>query len=68
MPRTYLVKTYKIESFAEIVIIASNKRQAIKKTREGKVAFGIKPKFKKPVVNPIYLAFERNRKMERKVY
>jgi len=66
MPRTYLVKIYKVESATEINVIASNKRQAIRKAREGKIAFGIKPKFKKPIVSPIYLAFERNNKMERR--
>lgn len=67
MPRIYLVKIYKIKSVAEVVVIANNNRQAIKKVREGKIAFGRKTKFKKPIVNPIYLAFEfpRNKKMER---
>lgn len=66
MPRTYLVKIYKVKSVAEIITIASNKRQAIRKIRDVKLPGNKrKLKFEKPISNPIYLAFERNDKMER---
>jgi len=60
MPRVYLIKAYRIKSSAEVSIIASNKRQAIKKIREGK--FRGKLKFEKSVISPIYLAFEKTTK------
>ena len=65
MTRTYLVKVYKVESVAEVVVIASNNRQAIKKVATGRIPLKRKLKFRKPIVNPIYLAFERNKKLER---
>lgn len=65
MRKVYLVKVYKVKSVAEYFTRADNKRKAIRKVMDGKILKRGKLKFKRPIVSPIYLAFERNGKLER---
>ena len=65
MSNVYLVKICKVESVAEVSLVADSKREAIKKVEEDVIKKNIKLPWKKPLCNPIYFGYKRNKKMER---